>query len=67
MNDELVAALDLLPETFWEDSRDPERAVLAVDPGASGSGFRPQGRGVYSPMSISVFSRRFFPRHPKIK
>lgn len=33
MNDELVAALNLLPETFWEDSRDPERALLPVDPG----------------------------------
>jgi AraC family transcriptional regulator, ethanolamine operon transcriptional activator len=32
MNNELIASLDLLPEKFWQDSRNPKRALLQVDP-----------------------------------
>jgi AraC family ethanolamine operon transcriptional activator len=32
MNNELIASLDLLAEKFWQDSRDPKRAALQVDP-----------------------------------
>ncbi len=31
-NDELLANLDLLPEKFWENSQDPNQAVLTVHP-----------------------------------
>lgn len=31
MKNELVADLNLLPETFWQNSRDPGRAILPVD------------------------------------
>lgn len=31
-NDELLANLDLLPEKFWENSQDPNQAVLTVRP-----------------------------------
>lgn len=34
MNNELIANLDLLPEQFWQHSRDPNRALLQVDPRA---------------------------------